>query len=275
MNSTKEIYFLENKLTKIKVDKGELISFVFENVEIMHQKGDAGWKNTDIEMFPVIGATKTNNYNVTTPKGIAKMDQHGLLRLMQYKLVLSQSVGTTNLLCFSKTYKANTPYKNLKFPEKSSQEFLHWPYDFEFLKTFELINNELKITFEIKSEENMPFMLGYHPAFKIYNQNIKLVTPNSDYKLPEIIAAGSSAFYLENCNSINVINNGTINLKINTKGFKHFMLWTAVTNMVCIEPITFYPDKAPTDKLHLGFNKSLKKNIFEVRLKPLLARLTN
>ncbi len=39
------------------------------------------------------------------------------------------------------------------------------------------------------------------------------------------------------------------NIRISTKGFHNFMLWTEVTNMVCIEPITAYPY---TDKKALG-----------------------
>ena len=47
------------------------------------------------------------------------------------------------------------------------------------------------------------------------------------------------------------------------------MLWTEVTNMVCIEPITFYPYAVEQDDLAEGF--MVLKNepaIFTVTLKP-------
>ena len=48
------------------------------------------------------------------------------------------------------------------------------------------------------------------------------------------------------------------------------MLWTEVSNMVCIEPITFYPYAVAQENLHEGFS-TLDGNSKEytVFLKPL------
>ena len=37
------------------------------------------------------------------------------------------------------------------------------------------------------------------------------------------------------------------------EGFGNFMLWTEVTNMLCIEPITFYPYAVGQQNLAQGF----------------------
>ena len=86
MNSL--VYLKKNNCTVV-IEKGELISFKKDSVEYIHQKGSKGWRNSDIEMFPVIGPTSKNKYTVHTKKGDAIQDQHGLLRELEYVLVSS------------------------------------------------------------------------------------------------------------------------------------------------------------------------------------------
>ncbi|WP_025739852.1 aldose epimerase family protein [Aquimarina pacifica] len=265
----KSKYTLENTFNKsqIVIDNGELISFIFEGTEIMHQKGDPGWGSTEIEMFPIIGPTKENNFTIATPKGIAKLDQHGILRAMEYVLVKE----TSNILSFSKVYKANTSVRNPKFPQKSTQEFLDWPYDFEFTKTYQWVEGALRITFDIHSEIDMPLMLGFHPAFKIYDTNISIGSTESEkYSLDDVLLRGSSALQVKNRNHVRVENNGEVSLILETKGFSHFMLWTEVKNMICIEPITFYPASVPEIELVKGFDKSNGHNTYEMIISPSL-----
>jgi len=69
-----------DKNSIVKIEEGELISYLKNGEEIIHQKGNPGWKNSDTEMFPIIGPTETNNFIVSTPKGNCIQDQHGLLR---------------------------------------------------------------------------------------------------------------------------------------------------------------------------------------------------
>ncbi|EZH75357.1 hypothetical protein ATO12_00850 [Aquimarina atlantica] len=249
-----------DKKTIVTIDNGELISYQVDGTEVMHQKGDLGWGNTEIEMFPTIGSTKENQFSVQTPRGEAKLDQHGILRVMDYLPITIEKSSA----CFHKKYIANTQLSNHKFPNKSTQQWLNWPYDFEFIKTFELSNEALKIIFEIKSEKNMPLMLGFHPAFKIYDQNVKMKTTDRHISLDAVLKAGAPAFLLENCKEVVLTNNGNLTVTINTNGFRHIMLWSEVTNMVCIEPITFYPASVSVDKLHTGFDYSSGYEKYEV-----------
>ncbi len=255
---------LKHQDYQVTISNGELVSYTYHNTELMHQKGDAGWGYTEIEMFPIIGSVSEANYTVQTPKGDTKQDQHGMLRTLAYSLIeASRSTAT-----FKKSYKANTAIPNPKFPNRSTEKELHWTYDFEFIKTFNLSDKGLQITFTINAEEGMPYMLGFHPSFKIYSDVPVLKTPNKEVSLSDVLKAGASAFLLENTSDIVLGNNGKYKIVLNTKGFKDLMLWTEVKNMVCIEPITFYPVQVTPDQLHTGFDAVDGNDVYEVLIRP-------
>ncbi|MBD3661596.1 MAG: aldose 1-epimerase [Arenibacter algicola] len=247
----------------VKIDEGELVGYSAEGHEYIHQKGSPGWRNSDTEMFPIIGPTNEANFRVTTPKGAAVQDQHGLLREMAYQLV-SQ---TETKAIFRKQYVSGTPIKNSKYPSKSTEEYLSWPYNFEFTKSFEISENGLRIQFKITGEEGMPFMLGYHPAFKLTSERASIKTSERTIALKEVLDVGSRALPVMDCNSLILVDVGELIIK--TEGFGNFMLWTEVPNMLCIEPITFYPYAVSQKKLHSGFQPvNRSENIFSVIIQP-------
>jgi len=215
--------------------------------QYIHQKGSPGWRNSDTEMFPVIGPTSEAGFQVQTPKDVAIQDQHGLLRELKYELI-SQS---GSLVVFKKKYKANTPVENSKYPEKSNKKFLFWTYDFEFEKKFSLEENGLEITFRVIGERDTPFMLGYHPAFNLVTKNPIVIAEENAITLPQVMVVGNKAFKVIGYDE--VILKDKNELRIVTEGFGNFMLWTEVPNMICIEPITFYPYDVEQKKLHDGF----------------------
>ena len=230
------------------VDDGELISYQFAGHEYIHQKGSPGWRNSDTEMFPVIGPTAEAGYRVQVSRANAIQDQHGLLRELDYQLI-SKS-GTTAV--FEKTYTSGTIINNSKFPEKSTAKLLIWPFNFQFRKSFEISEGGLEIKFTLLGERDMPFMLGYHPAFKLSNGQPTLSISNRTITLEEVMEVGSRALEVPDCSTITL--NDEKNVEVKTEGFGHFMLWTEVENMICIEPITFYPYSLPPTKLHEGFD---------------------
>ncbi|WP_299054658.1 aldose 1-epimerase [uncultured Polaribacter sp.] len=232
-----KIISLKDKKSSVQIEKGELISFIVDGTEYMHQKGSKGWRKTDDEMFPVIGPLSKNNFQLTTKQGTAILDQHGLLREMEYVLLSSDK----NTAIFSKTYAKNTPLQNAKFPEKSSEEFVFWPYDFSFEKHFTLKDRILTINFKITSAVGMPFMLGYHPAFLLSNTGKETLVANGEkITLAAIYKAGHNAFPVLNTSNIRLENIDRNALEISTTNFNNFMLWTTVDNMLCIEPISQY-----------------------------------
>lgn len=237
-----------------------------KNIEYIHQKGSKGWRKSDDEMFPVIGPTDKNNFKVHTKKGDAIQDQHGLLRELEYILISSDE----NSASFIKKYTKKTKIINSKFPEKSSEEYLFWPFDFSFEKKFTLENDILTISFTINSEKGMPFMLGYHPAFLLSNTgNETFISNNKTYNLTDVYKAGSNAFPILNSDKIILKSSDKDDLEITTNGFNNFMLWTEVNNMVCIEPITQYTSY--TNQNFSEENMSISKGIdtFYVTIKVL------
>ena len=247
----------------VQIDEGELVSFSVEGYEYIHQKGSPGWRSSDTEMFPIIGPTNEAGFKVVTEKGNAFQDQHGLLRELKYTLKSSSATEAV----FEKIYHRNTPVLNSKYPAKSSIEYLSWPYDFQFVKKFQLDSKGLTISFHISGEENMPFMLGYHPAFNLHISKPEIKTFDKTITLDEVLAVGSRALSVPDCSEITLKDEKNITIK--TEGFGNFMLWTEVPNMVCIEPVSFYPYDVEQIALHQGF-QTLEKavKVFVVKLQP-------
>ncbi|PKA97290.1 aldose 1-epimerase [Flavobacteriaceae bacterium MAR_2009_75] len=254
-----EILKLENQ--EVKIDAGELVSYQVDGHEFIHQKGSPGWGSADTEMFPIIGPTADTKFQVQTPRDIAIQDQHGLLRELDYELVGTSTVEAK----YAKNYSERTPVLNSKYPNKSNKQYLFWTYSFGFEKKFELNEQGLNISFTVSAERDTPFMLGYHPAFRLHSDNPKIVADEQTITLKEVLDVGSRAFQVPNCTEI--VLQDKEQLKITTEGFGNFMLWTEVSNMLCIEPITFYPYAVEQQNLHDGFEflKTTEK-MFKVQL---------
>lgn len=233
---------------KVTIDQGELVGYRFHDMELIHQKGQPGWAHSDTEMFPIIGPTAETAYRVQVPKGNAIQDQHGLLRELDYTAldITEQSAS------YQKKYTAGTVVRNSKHPERSPMQFLIWPYSFDFVKAFDLDEEGLTIRFTISGDVDMPYMLGYHPAFNITTANPGILAGERQISLTEVIEAGSRA--LEVPNTQEILLNDQCTVRIKTNGFDTFMLWTEVPNMLCIEPVTYYPYTRPQHELHEGFS---------------------
>ena len=262
----KNILKIFNEDSIVKIENGELISYKVDENEYIHQKGSKGWRNSDIEMFPVIGPTSKNKFRIHTKKGDAIQDQHGLLRELEYSLVSSNDTSAR----FIKKYKKNTEINNSKFPKKSSENILFWPFDFTFKKEFVLEKDVLKISFIITSEKGMPFMLGYHPAFLLSNTAKEIIiSKNNEVTLEDIYKVGHNAYPLLDCDTLILQNINKSNLEISTKGFDNFMLWTEVDNMLCIEPITQYTSYTNEKFSEENMSLSIGVNRFSFQIKVL------
>lgn len=251
---------LENQV--VTIDKGELASYTVKGHEFIHQKGSLGWGSSDTEMFPIIGPVNEAGFQVQTPRGNAVQDQHGHFRLLPYQLVEGSGVNAV----YNKTYESGALVPNKKYPEKSDKEFLSWPYNFQFNKKFQLSDEGLKVTFEISGDAQMPYMLGYHPAFKIHTSNPIIKANAQEISLDEVLKVGSRALQVANCNELTLWDEKGMTIK--TEGFKHFMCWTEVRNMICLEPITFYPYAVAQKNLHRGFQNLEGSMVFKVLLQP-------
>ncbi|NDV16381.1 aldose 1-epimerase [Muricauda sp. TY007] len=253
---------LKTNTSIVKIDVGELVGYEVNGHEFIHQKGSPGWGSADTEMFPIIGPVNESDFRVKTPKGDAIQDQHGLLRQMAYEL----EHQTDTSAVFVKQYRSGTKVPNSKFPEKSTEALLSWPYNFRFEKSFLLTDDGLEVHFKVLGEEGMPFMLGYHPAFKLHSKSPIIVAKGQEITLEKVLAFGNRALQVADCTSITLKDEKEITIK--TEGFGNFMCWTEVRNMVCIEPISFYPYAVKQTDLHQGFQKLNDSVRFKVTLKP-------
>ncbi len=256
---------LEKGDQRVVIERGELISYQIGGYELIHQKGSPGWRQSDTEMFPIIGPLSEANYRIETPRGDGLLDQHGHLRELNYELVFDS--GTEAF--FRKIYDAGTPVPNSKFPAKSSQELLTWPYGFTFLKKYRLREGGLQVEFEISGEEGMPYMIGYHPAFKLYSENARVesVPDQRMVSLREILAVGSRAYELDSTNEV-LLHDAHI-LRMTTEGFGSCMLWTEVNSMLCIEPISHYPYTREQTELSKGFRVLNGVDRYRVYIEPI------
>ena len=255
---------LTSESSLVRIENGELISFLSDGKEYIHQKGNPGWRKSDDEMFPVIGPTDKNNFLVHTKTGDGVQDQHGLLRELEYQQVQVSNKKSI----YKKSYQAGSLVKNSKFPGKSSEEFLHWPFDFEFYKSFTLSGNQLQIKFTIFSDPGMPFMLGYHPAFLLGGDEHEIIKSGSEsFSLQQVYELGSNAFPVLDTNTIRLKHNDIKDVILETEGFDNFMLWTEVPNMICIEPISQYTSY--TDQIFSEKNMRISsgKEVFSCTIK--------
>lgn len=250
----------------VRIAAGELVGYQKEGHEFIHQKGSPGWGSSDTEMFPIIGPTNEAGYMVQVIRGTAVQDQHGLLRELEYEL-LGNSATTAS---FVKRYKAGTAVKNSKFPERSAKQWLVWPYDFEFHKQFQLSEEGLEVIFTIKAEKEMPYMLGYHPAFAIHGSAAQVQAGTQTIPVPEVMEVGNRAMHLEGISHL-VLEDGSASIVLEAEGFEGCMLWSPTPNMICMEPVTYYPYALPQSKLHEGFRYMGGEDaVFKVRLIPML-----
>lgn len=252
--------------SKVTVSDGELVSYIKAEEELIHQKGEPGWRNSDTEMFPVIGPTKQNDFLVSTPRGECIQDQHGLLRELSYSLLVAGSKQAV----FTKRYSAGTVVKNSRYPEKSTEPELFWPFDFNFRKTYELTDDFLKILFHFESEKGMPFMFGYHPAFKLSGSRTESLQTRTgeQVSLDSVIEKGGKAYPLLGSEEITLVKPAGYSITVATQGFGNFMLWTEVPEMICIEPITHYP-ALDTQRYSEERRISQGKEDFSVLIKPI------
>lgn len=144
-------YILENDKLRVEVDSfgAELKSVKSKenDREYMWYADKKYWARTSPVLFPFVGSLKNKEY---IAKGNSyPMGQHGFARDMEHTFV-SQSDDT------------------IWFKLKSSEETLaKYPYDFELRIGYQLIDNAVKVLWEVVNEaqEVLPFSIGAHPAF--------------------------------------------------------------------------------------------------------------
>ncbi len=147
------MFTLKNEKLKIAIKKtgAELckIASVKNNINFMWDANPEVWGSFAPNLFPIIGALKDNTYIFDKQK--YTLPKHSIIRNNEQLELQDQSEDT---LTFKLSYNENS----LKM----------YPFKFEFLITYQLIDNRINITHTIKNHGDniMYFSLGGHPAFK-------------------------------------------------------------------------------------------------------------
>lgn len=100
-------------------------------------------------LFPIVGALKDDKYFYQGNE--YSMPKHGLARINDFEVI-----------------KQETDKVSLVF-QSSAETLKQYPFEFEFIVHYQLIEKSLLTTFEIvnKSNGRMFYSVGGHPAFKI------------------------------------------------------------------------------------------------------------
>lgn len=238
-------------------DMGELVCAKQGEREYLHGGGKKeadkteedlrGWQHSEIVMFPVVGSVE--GFKLTIDGKTYNHDQHGISRYLPFNTVhLSQRCNIFG----QNFYEDSMPNPKTR-TGKPNPETLDWPYPFSITKSFGLIGGssaeestilDTNLTVRNIGEQTMPYMLGWHPAFKTFNgkgvfhRNFS-VTPTAT--LDEVIEASKEgAYIMENTRRI-LYQDGRNSITMETNDFSHMMLWSPGKEMVCIEPITHLP----------------------------------
>ncbi|MEO1031494.1 MAG: aldose 1-epimerase family protein [Bacteroidota bacterium] len=146
------MYSLKNESLKIGI-KGrgaELcnITSVKSNIEFLWQADPNIWGSHAPNLFPIIGALKDDTYYYNSKA--YNMPKHGFVRHNDDFEVMAQSESKITF-----KLKSNDALKAI------------YPFDFEFLLTYELIDNVLHLHHYVKNTDSgaIYFSLGGHPAF--------------------------------------------------------------------------------------------------------------
>lgn len=146
------MYSLINDKLKVNIKhKGaELcnITSLKSNTEFLWQADPNVWGSHAPNLFPIIGAMKDDTYYFDDKK--YNMPKHGFVRHNDnFKVVLQSETKITFKL------KSNPSLKAI------------YPFDFEFVLTYELVGNVLHVNHTVNNTDTQPiyFSLGGHPAF--------------------------------------------------------------------------------------------------------------
>ena len=144
-------YQIQNELLQVRANqKGAELANIFspkKNIEYMWTADPNYWGRHSCILFPIVGKVSNDTYRIgdkTYP-----LKQHGFARNVDFKLV---EHSETKML----------------FELKSSSESLDiYPYKFRMLVGYELLENQLKITYSVENADAQAiyFSIGGHPGF--------------------------------------------------------------------------------------------------------------
>jgi len=222
---------------KSKSAGGELTSIVVNNIEYLHD-GITVWNRHSPILFPIVGKLKDNK---TTINGQTyEMTQHGFVRDMEFE-------------------EASPNEYVLKSNEETK---IKYPFDFELYVKYSVADESVITEYKVinKSNIDMPFGIGGHPAYKINysnasvefekEENIQFYTlrdgllEKAEKKVTKEIKLDNNSFDNDaiimsdiDCKKVIVKENGKKVLEFEFEGFPYFAIWSKEdAPFLCLEP---------------------------------------
>ncbi|MDG1728351.1 MAG: aldose 1-epimerase family protein [Algibacter sp.] len=265
------MYTLKNDKLEIAIKKigAELckIASIKNKTDFMWHADPEVWSSYAPNLFPIIGALKDNTYVFENTH--YELPKHGFVRHNEAITLYAQ---TENSLTF-KLIANDSLLKN-------------YPFQFEFLITYTLIDNTLEVKHTIKNKDNktMYFSLGGHPAFKcpvyknedyedyclefehpehskrhfinmqngLISSKTKTVFNNTNKLLLTHDLFNEDALIFKDLKSKKVTLKSSINgeiLSVSYPGFPYLGIWAKPNgNYVCIEPWLGIADNETTNQ---------------------------
>ncbi len=146
-------YIIENECLKVTVSTlgGELMSIMSkaDGIEYLWQGDKKYWGGRAPNMFPICGRLWDGKYTYLGKE--YSMPNHGIARASELTL---------------KDKKNDEITLSLLANEESKQKY---PFDFEYLINFKLVNSTIAITYIVKNLDKceLIFAVGAHPAFNV------------------------------------------------------------------------------------------------------------
>lgn len=136
-----------------KKQGAELTSIQYKGKEMLFQADKVYWNRHAPILFPIVGKLKDGKTQIEEKQ--YEMSQHGFARDMEFEEIEKTSNKHQYIL-------------------KSNEETLRkYPYQFELQVIYEVIENTLNVTYQVKNIDNKTiyFGLGGHPAFNCEYSN--------------------------------------------------------------------------------------------------------
>ncbi len=142
---------IKNNQTEAVVNSfgAELVSFSKNGKNVIWEVDQNYWNKTSPLLFPIVGQLKNSTYKHN--EKTYSLNRHGFARDCEFKIVSKKENEVVFLL------------------QESKESLENYPFYFELQVKYELIENSLKITFEVTNSgnETMYFSIGAHPAFNL------------------------------------------------------------------------------------------------------------
>lgn len=182
------------ELTSIEFEGKEML---FQGEKVLDKNGNAFWKRQAPILFPIVGQIKDGK-TIIEGKNY-EMSQHGFARDMEFEEI-------------SKTQNKH------QYILKSNEETLKkYPYQFELKVIYEVIENTLNVTYQVKNIDNKTiyFGLGGHPAFNCdySNGEYEIAFTEKEDKI-EFLKLKNGL--IDTGKAENILDNNRIHLKENT-----------------------------------------------------------